>query len=175
VSDITIRQLAVLSSREFGGLCEVLIDCVEGGASVSFMSPMTMAKAADFWRDVAAGVAQGQRALIVAEDPDGTILGTAQVVFAAPENQPHRADIAKMLVHRRARRRGVGEAVLAAAERVAHEAGKTLLVLDTASRDAERLYERCGWQRVGTIPNFALLPDGLPCNTVVYFKDLTVR
>jgi GNAT superfamily N-acetyltransferase len=110
--------------------------------------------------------------LLVAEDERGAIIGTAQVVWAQPENQPHRADVAKMLVHRRARRLGVGAAVLEAAERAAADAGKTLLVLDTASAEAERLYERRGWQRVGNIPNFALWPDGAPCDTVVYYKRL---
>jgi GNAT superfamily N-acetyltransferase len=168
----TVRRLETLSSREFGGLCDVLIDCVEGGASVSFMHPMTVAKAAEFWREVAASMARGERALLIAEDDQGAVIGTAQVVWATPENQPHRADIAKMLVHRRARRLGVGAAVLEAAERAAADAGKSLLVLDTASADAERLYERRGWQRVGTIPDFALWPDGGPCDTVVYYKRL---
>jgi len=172
MSPFTVRRLEKLSSREFGGLCEVLMDCVDGGASVSFMHPMTLAKAAEFWRDVAAGMARGDRALIVAEDSDGKVIGTAQAVWATPENQPHRADVAKMLVHRRARRLGVGAAVLEAAERAAAEAGKTLLVLDTASDDAERLYERRGWQRVGAIPDYALWPDGGRCATVVYYKRL---
>lgn len=172
MSAFTVRRLEALSSREFGGLCDVLIDCVEGGASVSFMQPMTVAKAAEFWREVAAGMARGELVLLVAEDERGAIIGTAQVVWAQPENQPHRADVAKMLVHRRARRSGVGAAVLEAAERAAAEAGKTLLVLDTASAEAERLYERRGWQRVGTIPNFALWPGGGPCDTVVYYKRL---
>jgi GNAT superfamily N-acetyltransferase len=172
MSGFTVRRLSQVTSREFGGLCEVLIDCVEGGASVSFMHPMTFSKAADFWRGVAASVANGERALIVAEDGNGAIIGTAQAVWAQPENQPHRADVAKMLVHRRARRLGVGAAVLEAAEAAARDAGRTLLVLDTASSDAERLYERRGWQRVGTIPDFALLPDGALCNTVVYYKRL---
>jgi len=171
MSAFTVRRLATLSSREFGGLCDVLIDCVDGGASVSFMHPMTLVKAADFWRGVAASMARGERALLIAEDERG-IVGTAQVVWAEPENQPHRADISKMLVHRRARRAGVGAAVLEAAERAAAEAGKTLLVLDTASADAERLYERRGWQRVGTIPDYALWPDGGHCATVVYYKNL---
>jgi len=171
----TVRKLDVVSSREFGGLCEVLIDCVEGGASVSFMHPMTLAKAADFWRRIADGVARKECALIVAEDVEGRIIGTAQAIWAGPENQPHRADVAKMLVHRRARRLGVGAAVLAAAERAAYDSGRTLLVLDTASAEAERLYERQGWQRVGTIPKYALLPDGPLCSTVMYYKDLTVR
>jgi GNAT superfamily N-acetyltransferase len=172
MSAFKIRRLEALTSREFGGLCEVLIDCVEGGASVSFMHPMTLPKAADFWREVAASVNRGERALVVAEDEQGSIIGTAQAVWATPENQPHRADVAKMLVHRRARRLGVGAAVLKAAEDAAREAGRTLLVLDTASDDAERLYERSGWQRVGTIPDFALMPDGARCATVVYYKRL---
>jgi len=172
MSDFTVRRLHALTSREFGGLCEVLIDCVEGGASVSFMRPMTLAKAADFWRGVAASMARGERALIVAEDSEGRILGTAQALWAEAENQPHRADIAKMLVHSSARRLGVGAAVLRAAESAARESGRNVLVLDTASDAAERLYERSGWQRVGTIPDFALMPDGARCDTVVYYKRL---
>jgi GNAT superfamily N-acetyltransferase len=172
VSAYTVRRLDTLSSREFGGLCDVLIDCVEGGASVSFMRPMTLAKAADFWREVAASVMRGERALLIAEDERGVIVGTAQVVWASPENQPHRADVAKMLVHRRARRHGVGAAVLEAAERAASHAGKSLLVLDTASPEAERLYLRHGWQRVGAIPNYALWPDGGECSTTIYYKRL---
>ena len=172
MSGFTVRRIDILSSREFGGLCEVLIDCVEGGASVSFMRPMTLAKAADFWRGVAASVARGERALIVAEDSEGRILGTAQALWAEAENQPHRADIAKMLVHSSARRLGVGAAVLRAAENAARESGRNVLVLDTASDAAERLYERCGWQRVGIIPDFALMPDGARCATVVYYKRL---
>jgi GNAT superfamily N-acetyltransferase len=168
----TVRRLEIVSSREFAGLCELLIDCVEGGASVSFMHPMTISKAADFWRDVAGGVARGERALVIAEDAQGAIVGTAQAVWASAENQPHRADVAKMLVLRRARGRGVGAAVLAAVESAARDAGKTLLVLDTASAEAERLYARGGWQRVGTIPKYALLPDGPVCNTVFFYKDL---
>jgi GNAT superfamily N-acetyltransferase len=170
----TVRQIHELDPRDLDGLCDVLIDCVEGGASVSFMWPMTREKAESFWRDVGASIAKGERALVVAEDERG-IIGTAQAVWASPENQPHRADLSKMLVHRRARRGGVGAAVLAAAEGAARAAGRTLLVLDTASADAERLYERGGWQRVGTIPKYALLPDGPYCPTVVFYKDLTVR
>jgi GNAT superfamily N-acetyltransferase len=172
MSAFTVRRLHALTSREFGGLCEVLIDCVEGGASVSFMRPMTLAKAADFWRGVAASMARGERALIVAEDSEGRILGTAQALWAEAENQPHRADIAKMLVHSSARRLGVGAAVLRAAENAARESGRNVLVLDTASDAAERLYERGGWRRVGTIPDFALMPDGARCDTVVYYKRL---
>jgi GNAT superfamily N-acetyltransferase len=163
-----------IDAREHAQLCDVLIDCVDGGASVNFMLPMTRAKAAAFWDTVAASLARGERALVVAEDSAG-IVGTAQAIWATAENQPHRADVAKMLVHRRARRSGVGAAVLAAAERAALDAGRTLLVLDTASPDAERLYERGGWSRVGTVPRFALLPDGPACGTVFFYKDLAVR
>jgi GNAT superfamily N-acetyltransferase len=161
-----------LGEREIEALSDVLIDCVEGGASVSFMLPMTRDKARAFWRKVAGGVERGERIVVVAEEDDGTIVGTAQVVNAESENQPHRADVAKMLVKRAARRRGVGEMLLQAAERAARDAGKTLLVLDTASAEAERLYARGGWQRVGEIPDYALLPDGPPCATIVFFKKL---
>ena len=169
---VTIRRLQSIGDREIEGLSDVLIDCVEGGASVSFMLPMTRAKADTFWRGVSASVARGERVVLAAEDTDGTIIGTAQVILAQPENQPHRGDLAKMLVHRRARRRGIGGLLLAAAEQSALEAGKPLLVLDTASADAERLYARQGWQRCGVVPDYALLPDGPPCATTFFFKFL---
>lgn len=172
MSAFTIRRVESLDDRCLAGLVEVLIDCVEGGASVNFMWPMTRAKAESFWRAVSDGLAKRDRALVVAEDAHGNILGTAQAIWAPQENQPHRADIAKMLVHRRARRLGVGAAVLAAAEQAARDAGRTLLVLDTASAEAERLYERGGWQRVGTVPRYALMPDGPFCSTVIFYKDL---
>jgi GNAT superfamily N-acetyltransferase len=175
MSAVRVRQLEHIGARELDELCEVLIDCVDGGASVNFMWPMTREKAQRFWRGVNDGLARGDRALIVAEDHAGRIVGTAQAVWAPQENQPHRADVAKMLVHRGARRLGVGAALLAAAERAARAAGRTLLVLDTASDEAERLYERGGWQRVGTIPRYALMPDGPFCSTVVFYKDLDDR
>lgn len=170
-----IRRLESIGAPELAGLCDVLIDCVEGGASVNFMWPMTRPKAEEYWRGVAASLARGERALIVAEDERGEIIGTAQAVWAPQENQPHRADISKMLVRRNSRRHGVGARVLAAAERAAFDAGRTLLVLDTASAEAERLYERNGWQRVGTVPRYALLPDGPFCATVFFYKDLAVH
>jgi GNAT superfamily N-acetyltransferase len=166
-----IRRITEATPAEIDGLCDVLVDCVEGGASIGFMLPMTHDKAQRFWRKVADSAARGERILLVAEEGD-RIVGTVQVVVDLPENQPHRADIAKMLVHRRARRLGVGAAVLAAAEAAARDAGKTLLVLDTASAEAERLYERGGWQRVGIVPRYALLPDGPFCRTVFFYKDL---
>src|SRR5262249_28084416 len=140
-------------------LAGVLVDCVEGGASVGFMLPLDAERAEAFWARMLEGSARGERIVFVAEERDtGAVVGTVQVILAAPETQPHRGEIAKMLVHRRARRRGVGEALMRAAEAAALEAGKTLLVLDTASDDAERLYGRLGWQRVGVIPNYALWP-----------------
>src|SRR5262245_27193871 len=136
------------------------------------MLPMSRAKADAFWRGTSASVARGERVVLAAEDAAGTIVGTAQVILAQPENQPHRGDLAKMLVHRRARRRGIGEALLLAAERSALEAGKTLLVLDAASDDTARLYARGGWQRCGGLPDYALWPDGRPCHTTIFFKFL---
>jgi GNAT superfamily N-acetyltransferase len=154
-------------------LSDVLIDCVEGGASVSFMLPMTRAKADAFWQRTSASLARGERVVLAAEDATGTIVGTVQVLLDQPENQPHRGDVSKMLVHRRGRRRGVGAVLLAAAERSALEAGKTLLVLDTVTgSDGYRLYTRHGWQRVGEIPDYALWPDGRPCPTTVFYKLL---
>jgi GNAT superfamily N-acetyltransferase len=153
-------------------LTEILLDCVEGGASVSFMAPLGRDKAERFWRGVLASAAHGERIVLVARDDGGVIAGTVQVVLAQPENQPHRGDVAKMLVHRRARRQGLGEALMRAAEQQALQAGKTLLVLDTASDSAERLYARAGWTACGRIPGYALLPGGEPCATTFFYKQL---
>ncbi len=154
-------------------LADVLVDCVEGGASVSFMLPLTHDRAAAFWTRVLAGVARGERALLVAEDAAGRVVGTVQLVMDLPENQPHRADVAKMLVHRDARRRGVAQALLAALDDVARAEGRRVLVLDTVTGgDAERLYARQGWQRVGSVPAYALMPDGAECGTTFFHKRL---
>jgi GNAT superfamily N-acetyltransferase len=141
---VNIRCLSSIDAGAIRGLSEVLIDCVEGGASVSFMAPLTRDRADAFWSEVIAGAARGERLLLVA----------------------------KMLVHRTARRRGVGEALLASAEDLARQAGKTLLVLDTASGDAERLYAKRGWQRCGVIPGYALLPHGGLCDTTIFYRTL---
>jgi GNAT superfamily N-acetyltransferase len=168
----SIRRLHAVDERQIDALASVLIDCVEGGASVSFMLPLTRERAVAFWRRVAHGVAAGERALLVAEDADG-VCGTVQLIFDLPENQPHRADLAKMLVHRRVRRQGMGAALMQAAEATARDCGKTLLVLDAVTGgDAARLYERLGWQRVGDIPDYALFPDGGLCSTTVYYRRL---
>ncbi|GAB3371698.1 GNAT family N-acetyltransferase [Massilia agri] len=170
--DITVRRLdagkaAALKEQ----LADVLLDCVEGGASVSFMLPMARSTALGFWDKVADGVARGERTLLVAEDEEG-VIGTVQLITDLPENQPHRADVAKLLVHRRARNRGVGQQLMLAVEQAARELGKWVLVLDTASAAAERLYERLGWQRVGVVPGYALLPNGELCGTTFYYKQL---
>jgi GNAT superfamily N-acetyltransferase len=168
----SLRRLHAVDDAQINGLADVLIDCVEGGASVSFMLPFTRDRAIAFWRRVAQGAARGERALLIAEDAQG-ICGTVQLIFDLPENQPHRADLAKMLVHRRARRQGLGEALMRAAETTARECGKTLLVLDTVTdSDAARLYARLGWARVGDIPDYALFPQGGFCSTTVFYRNL---
>jgi GNAT superfamily N-acetyltransferase len=173
LGSLRVRSLEELREREIQGLSDVLIDCVEGGASVSFMLPMSREKAERYWTVTAASLALGERKVLVAEDSAGAIVGTVQVILAQPENQPHRGDVAKMLVHRRARKQGLGAALLAAAERAALDAGKTLLVLDTVTdSDGYRLYSSQGWQRCGEIPNYALWPDGRLCPTTVFYKAL---
>ena len=167
-----IRRLSHLDDADVDRLADLLVDSVNDGASVGFMAPLAREKAVDFWRRVAVGVAAGERALLVAEDEDG-IVGTVHLVLAQPENQPHRADLTKMLVHPRGRRRGVGAALMEATEEMARDCGKTLLVLDTVTgSDAERLYARLGWVRVGEIPDFALLAHGGLWGTMVFYKRL---
>lgn len=168
----SVRRVPYLDAAMRAQLVTVLIDCVDGGASVSFMHPLTRERAAAFWDQVARGVDAGERAVIIAEDGEG-ICGTVQLILAQPENQPHRADLAKMLVHRRARRHGLGAALMRAAEAAARAEGKTLLVLDTVTGSAAaRLYERLGWCRVGEIPDYALFPMGGLCGTTVYYRRI---
>jgi ribosomal protein S18 acetylase RimI-like enzyme len=175
VSDaVVVRRARADDPTDRAGLVEVVVDCVDGGASIGFLQPFGPERAGAFWDGELAAAGRGERVLLVAEDPaTGAVVGTVQVVVAAPENQPHRGEITKMLVHRRARRRGVGERLMRAAEAAALGAGKTLLTLDTASPDAERLYDRLGWRRVGVIPDYALWPDGRPVDTLVLYKALT--
>jgi GNAT superfamily N-acetyltransferase len=167
-----LRRVHALDAAQLDALAGVLIDCVEGGSSVSFMQPLTRERAVAFWRDVAEEVAAGERALLVAEDKRG-LCGTVQLVLGQPENQLHRADLSKMLVPRRARRRGLGTALMRAAEITARECGKTLLVLDAVTGgDAARLYECVGWVRVGDISGYALMPQGGLCSTTVCYRNL---
>ena len=168
--NVVIRRVEAVDDRLLDGLVEILIDCVDGGASVGFMQPLTREHARSFWQHVARGVAAGERALLVAEDQQGAC-GTVQLILGLPDNQPHRADLAKMLVHRRARRAGLGARLMRAAEAVAADCDRTLLVLDAVTGgDAARLYERLGWQRVGDIPDYALYPEGGYCSTTYYYR-----
>jgi len=170
---IEIRRLgAAEACAELDSLASVLVDCVEGGASVSYMAPFSHADARAAFDAVAAEVEAGRRLLLAAFD-EGELVGTVQVNLATPPNQPHRGDIAKLLVRRSARRRGIAAQLMEAADREALAEGRTLLVLDTVTGDpAERLYERLGWTRVGVIPDYALYPDGLLCDTTVFYKRL---
>ena len=168
----TIQRLVRLTEPDVEALAEILVACVQGGASVGFMQGLTLTRAQAFWHRVAQGVAVGERALLVAQDATG-ILGTVQLVLDQPDNQPHRADLAKMLVHPRARRRGLGAALMRAAENLARDCGKQLLVLDTVTgSDADRLYTRLGWQRVGDIPGYAFWPQGGLCSTTYFYRAL---
>jgi GNAT superfamily N-acetyltransferase len=174
-SAVSIRSLSGTEAHEQNrALCDVLMDCVDGGASVGFMSPLSRLRAEAFWRHIAEDVAAGKRKLLIAEDGGTkTVLGTVHLVLAQPDNQAHRADVSKMLVRRAARRRGIAALLMRKAEDAARALGKTLLVLDTVTgSDAERLYARLGWKKVGVIPDFALWPDGRPCATTYFYKPL---
>lgn len=170
---IEIRRLGADEVRaQLDGLAAVLHDCVEGGASVSYMAPFSHEQARAAFEAVAVDVELGRR-LLLAAFAGGELVGTVQVVLALPPNQPHRAEIAKLLVRRSARKRGIAQRLMEQAEVEARAEGKTLLVLDTVTGDdAERLYARLGWTRVGFIPGYALYPDGRPCDTTVFWKAL---
>ena len=170
---ITVRRAVAHDyPRILSDLADLLIACVQSGASVSFLHPLPQEKARTFWLQVASEIRGGARIQLVAENKAGQILGTVQLAFAQPENQPHRAEVSKLLVHPAARRQGIGERLMRELERIAQSAGKTLLVLDTASADAERLYLRLGWRLCGRIPGYALSPLGDPCATNIYYRDL---
>ena len=165
---LTAREL----EQHLDGLAAVLADCVAGGASVSYLAPFSHEDARAAFAAFAADAA-AERRVVLAAFADGEVVGTVQVVWALPPNQPHRADIAKLLVHRSARRRGIARLLMEHAEAEARAGGRTLLVLDTVTGDAaEHLYTRLGWNRVGVIPGYALYPDGRPCDTTVFWKSL---
>lgn len=176
IEQVEIRRLGPADVGEhLDGLAAVLHDCVAGGASVSYMAPFSPADARAAFEGSAADVDRGGRLLLAAFAGD-ELVGTVQVVFATQPNQPHRAEVAKLLVHRSARGRGVAQLLMERAEAEARAEGKTLLVLDTVTGDAaERLYTRLGWTRVGVIPGYALYPDGRPCDTTVFWKGLSAH
>ena len=174
---VRVRRLTTVTDEQVRALADVLVDVVDGGGSVSFMAPLAPERALAFWRTVADGVARGERALLVAEEQgaDGawSVVGTVHLVLALPENQPHRADVTKLVVHRRARRRGVATALMTALEDVARDCGRTVLVLDTETGGAaETLYAGLGWERVGVVPDFALRPHGGLAATTFFHKRL---
>jgi GNAT superfamily N-acetyltransferase len=173
VGDLEIHRLDAAAARtHLDGLARVLADCVDGGASVSFMLPFSHEDARGVFETWVADVEQGRR-LLLAAFADGELVGTVQVLLALPPNQPHRGEIAKLLVHRSARRRGIAERLMERAEAEARAEGRSLLVLDAVTGgDAERLYARIGWTKVGVIPGYALFPDGRPCDTTYFFKSL---
>jgi GNAT superfamily N-acetyltransferase len=171
---IETRQLTAAEGRQhLSALAQVLLDCVEGGASVSFMAPFSKAAAESFYEVVVKGVEAGNRMLFAAF-LNSELVGTVQVLTAMPPNQPHRADVAKLLVLRSARGKGVASRLMQTAEEASRLAGKTLLVLDTVTGGAaEKLYHQLGWIRVGIIPRYAMFPDGSWCDTTIFWKDLS--
>lgn len=158
--------------KSVGALADVLVDCVEGGASVSFMAPFSKTDAEAFFEQVMRDVENGD-CILLAAYARGKLVGTVQVAFPWPPNQRHRADVAKLLVARSFRGQGIAKLLMQQAEVHARAAGKSLLVLDTATGDAaEKLYEGLGWKKVGIIPKYALYPDGRWCDTTVFYKNL---
>ena len=170
---IDIRSLNAPEARaQLDALAAVLVDCVAGGASVSYLAPFSHDQARAAFEAVAAEVEEGRR-LLLGAFAEGRLVGTVQVILALPPNQPHRGEIAKLLVHRSARKRGIAQLLMEHAESEARAAGKTLLVLDAVTGgDAERLYTRLGWTKVGVIPGYALYPDRRPCDTTIFWKAL---
>lgn len=173
-TSLTLRTLSrddVLAHID--ALADILENCVNGGASVSFMLPFTHEKAHTFWLGVAESVGRQERTVLACADEQGELIGTVQLITDQPENQPHRADVAKLLVHEKARRKGAAMALMEALEAEARKHGVSVLVLDTSTGSgAETFYQRAGWQKVGEIPRYALMPDGAMTATSVFYKFL---
>jgi GNAT superfamily N-acetyltransferase len=168
---LTIARMTALSNDDLRELVDVLMDAVDSGAGVSFMSDLTRDTAEAWWRKVFAS-ATARTVILVARDAT-SIVGTVQVHPSWAPNQPHRGDVAKLMVHRRGRGQGVARALMAEVERYARAEKMTLLLLDTCEGGAaERLYTSLDWRRVGVVPNFALNPDGSWCNTVFFYKEV---
>lgn len=154
-------------------LSEVLTDCVNQGASLGFMLPFDLPKARGFWTSVMKSVLRDERLVLAAENACGEIVGTVQLIHQQPENQPHRADVAKLLVHSSARRQGIARQLMATLEEHALKHNKTQLVLDTETgSDAELFYHSCDWLKAGVIPDYAMTPDGVMTGTTVFYKSL---
>ncbi len=170
---IEIRSLdAAETLAHMDGLCAIMVDCVTGGASIGYMEPFVTGDAVTFWSAVAETIGRGDVQHLAAFDDD-RLVGTVQVVTGMPPNQPHRGDLKKLMVASHARKKGVARQLMAQAEATARKAGKTLLVLDTATgSDAESMYPKIGWEKAGIIPGYALFPDGRLCDTTVFYKRL---
>lgn len=170
---VQVERLTAAEVRsKLDALATVLVDAVEGGDSVSFMAGFGNDDAQAFYESLLPEIESGTRVLLAA-CVDGELVGTVQLVHAWPPNSQHRADVAKLLVHRRARGKGVGRALMERLEEEARADGKTLLVLDTVSdRAAERLYVRLGWTRLGAVPDYARDPDGSFCDATFFYKHL---
>ena len=170
---LEVRRLSPVEAREqLDALARVLVDCVAGGASVGYMAPFSHPDARAVYEVYVRDAEEGQR-IILGAFLDGNLVGTAQLVLAVPPNQPHRAEVARVLVHRSARRRGIAQRLMEQLEHEARAEGRTLLVLDAVTDgDAARLYERLGWNTVGVIPNYALYPDGRFCDTTIFWKTI---
>ena len=170
MSAIAIDSVSTATDDVVEQLAAVLLDAVQSGAGVSFMSDLTPGQAVDWWRKTLASPSKA--VVLVARDDQG-IVGTVQLQPSWAPNQPHRADVAKLIVHRRGRGRGIARALMQELERRARERNLTLLLLDTCKGSpAERLYTSLGWSRVGEVRNFALNPDGSWCDTVFFYKQL---
>ena len=172
---MTIETLDVAAAREAGALAELLCDAVDSGASVGFLPPLTDDEATAYWRSVIACVGAGSRVLVVARGDDGQVVGSAQLDLALQTNGRHRAEVQKVMVHTKARRRGIGRALMRAVEDRARQAGRTTLVLDTRQGDpSERLYAAMGYRRAGVIPAYARSANGTLHATAFYYKLLAL-
>lgn len=174
-NEIQINQIYDLDNPLIiNGLIELLIDCVHEGASIGFLYPLTPYRAKTYWQNIAASVANKHKILLIAQTQDSSILGSVQLQIHLPENQPHRANVEKLMVLSKHRKSGIGRALMDAVEHFASIAGKTLLVLDTATgSEAEHLYSKLGWQPVGMIPNYAKWPDGQMTSTTFFYKQIS--
>ncbi len=169
--NFTIERLERIDNASLTQLTDTLIEAVAGGGSISFMHPVSNDAAIEFWRKISVSTAVGERILLVARNDRGEVVGTVQSILAQPENQPHRADIAKMMVHPRARRQGIAEALMREIETLTFAVGKTVMVLDTETdQAASHLYKKLGWQVAGSIPDYALKPHGGLCSTTYFYK-----
>ncbi|WP_291842868.1 GNAT family N-acetyltransferase [Maricaulis sp.] len=172
---VTLRQLSHAELRaELTAFAGLLTACVGAGASIGFLSPFSQGQAGDFWAGIADQLERSDRLIWSARDTaSGMLLGTVQLITGLPDNQPHRGDVAKLMVSPKARRRGVADALMDALERHARETGLRTLVLDTVTGSpADALYRKRGWVEVGPVPDYALFPDGTPCSTTFFYKSL---